>query len=53
MDRLQISVPTVLAKYLEEEAKKDGVSVAEVVRRIIRWYMDTYPGADEKQGEGE
>jgi hypothetical protein len=36
MHRLQISLPHEQARFLEERARLDGVSMAEVVRRLIR-----------------
>lgn len=35
MHRLQISLPHRQARFLEERARLDGVSMAEVVRRLI------------------
>ena len=35
MHRLQISLPHSQARFLEERAQLDGVSMAEVVRRLI------------------
>jgi hypothetical protein len=35
MHRLQISLPHGQARFLEERARLDGVSMAEVVRRLI------------------
>src|SRR5580692_7580087 len=35
MHRLQISLPTAQVDYLGERARRDGVSIAEVVRRLV------------------
>jgi hypothetical protein len=35
MHRLQISLPPRQARFLEERARLDGVSMAEIVRRLI------------------
>jgi hypothetical protein len=35
MHRLQISLPTSQVDYLGERARRDGVSIAEVVRRLV------------------
>lgn len=35
MHRLQISLPHTQARYLEQRARLDGISMAEVVRRLI------------------
>ncbi len=35
MHRLQLSLPTWQAQYLAERADREGVSMAEVVRRLI------------------
>lgn len=36
MHRLQISLPEWQAQYLAERARHDGVSIAEIVRRLVR-----------------
>jgi hypothetical protein len=35
MHRLQISLPTAQVDFLGERARRDGVSIAEVVRRLV------------------
>jgi hypothetical protein len=35
MHRLQISLPAWQSQFLAERARRDGVSVAEVVRRLV------------------
>ena len=35
MRRLQISLPEWQAQYLAERAQRDGVSIAEVIRRLV------------------
>lgn len=35
MHRLQVSLPEWQAQYLSERARKDGVSIAEVIRRLV------------------
>ncbi|MCP3960408.1 MAG: hypothetical protein GY719_21395 [bacterium] len=35
MHRLQISLPEWQAQYLAERARRDGVSIAEIVRRLV------------------
>jgi len=36
MHRLQISLPEWQSQFLSEQARRHGVSVAEVVRRLVR-----------------
>jgi hypothetical protein len=36
MHRLQISLPKWQAQYLAERAKRDGVSIAEIIRRLVK-----------------
>ena len=36
MRRLQISLPRSQARFLAERARRDGVSIAEVIRQLIR-----------------
>ncbi len=36
MHRLQISIPEWQAQYLAEQAKSDGVSIAEIIRRLVK-----------------
>ena len=36
MHRLQISLPEWQAQYLAERAQRDGVSIAEIIRRLVR-----------------
>lgn len=35
MHRLQISLPEWQAQYLAERARRDGVSIAEIIRRLV------------------
>ncbi len=49
MHRLQISLPEWQAQYLSEQARRHGVSVAEVVRRLVqRAAESTKPPAEAK-----
>ena len=41
MHRLQISLPHGQARFLEERARLEGVSMAEVVRRLIEREVDS------------
>ena len=36
MHRLQISLPRSQIKYLTDRARREGVSIAELIRRLIR-----------------
>jgi hypothetical protein len=49
MHRLQISLPHRQARFLAERARLDGVSMAEVVRRLI----ERETGSEEPGGGGE
>ncbi len=35
MHRLQISIPEWQAQYLASRARRDGVSIAEIIRRLV------------------
>ncbi len=41
MHRLQISLPEWQAQYLAERARRDGVSIAEIVRRLVKRESET------------
>lgn len=43
MKRQMISFAEAQEQHLSDEAKRLGVSVSELVRRIVDWYIDTYP----------
>lgn len=36
MHRLQISLPHEQVRFLAERARRDGISIAEVIRRLVR-----------------
>ena len=36
MHRLQISIPEWQAQYLADRAKRTGVSIAEIIRRLVK-----------------
>ena len=44
MHRLQISLPQEQVRFLSERARRDGVSIAEVIRRLVRREEDAAPG---------
>jgi len=50
MHRLQISLPHRQARYLEQRARMDGVSMAEVVRRLIECESGSVTGAEDVEG---
>ena len=41
MHRLQISLPEWQAQYLAERAQRDGVSIAEIIRRLVKRESET------------
>ena len=41
MHRLQISIPEWQAQYLAARAKRDGVSIAEFIRRLVERERET------------
>ncbi len=43
MHRLQISLPHDQMRFLAEQARRGGVSIAEVVRRIVRRELEDAP----------
>ena len=43
MHRLQISLPQSQAQFLAERARRDGVSIAEVIRQLIRREEEAVP----------
>jgi len=43
MKQRAISFTDEQDEYLNAEAKRQGVTVSELVRRIVAWWMDTYP----------
>ncbi len=45
MHRLQLSLPSWQTQYLAERAERDGVSMAEVVRRLIAREASSRDGA--------
>ena len=56
MKRQMISFSEPQDKYLIEQAEKLGISVSELVRRIVDWYQDTYPltaKVEVKQDDGK
>lgn len=50
MHRLQISLPHRQARFLEERARLDGVSMAEVVRRLIAREAESAQGSRHVDG---
>lgn len=49
MHRLQISLPPWQMKYLQDRARREGVSLAETIRRLIAREADSAPAKDPKQ----
>lgn len=49
LHRLQVSLPRWQAQFLEERAEQEGVSMAEVVRRLVRAEAEARPSG--KGGE--
>ncbi len=49
MHRLQISLPEWQAQYLAERARRDGVSIAEVIRRLV--YRESQATAAQSSAE--
>lgn len=45
MHRLQISLPEWQTQFLAERARRDGISIAEVVRRLVRREADAAASA--------
>ena len=45
MHRLQISLPEWQTQFLAERARRDGVSIAEVVRRLVQRESEVVRGA--------
>ncbi len=43
MHRLQISLPESQARFLAERARRDGVSIAEVIRQLVRREEEAAP----------
>lgn len=43
MHRLQISLPRSQIKYLTDRARREGVSIAELIRRLIHSEAETLP----------
>jgi len=43
MHRLQISLPQSQVRFLAERARRDGVSIAEVIRQLIRREEEAAP----------
>jgi hypothetical protein len=43
MHRLQISMPEEQVRFLSERARRDGVSIAEVIRRLVRREEEAVP----------
>ncbi len=41
MHRLQISLPEWQVQFLSEQAKRDGISIAEAIRQMIRREAET------------
>lgn len=50
MHRLQISLPEWQAQYLAERARRDGVNIAEVIRRLVK--RESESPADQRPAEG-
>lgn len=50
MKKQLISFTDPQAEYLENEAKRLGLSIAELVRRAVDWYRDTYPFIGKEEG---
>ena len=50
MHRLQISLPHGQARFLEERARLEGVSMAEVMRRLIEREAESARGAGNLEG---
>lgn len=46
MHRLQVCLPHDLHRFLIRKAERDGVSVAEVIRRLVIHEADETPAAD-------
>ena len=46
MHRLQISLPQWQVQFLRERARRDGVSLAEVIRQMIEDEADTSRGSN-------
>ena len=44
MKKQMQSFTNTQSEFISREAGRLGVSQAEVVRRALDWYMDTYPG---------
>lgn len=47
MHRLQISLPEWQVQYLTDQARRDGVSMAEVVRRLVSREAESAPRAQD------
>ena len=47
MHRLQISLPREQMRFLQERARRDGVSAAEVIRQLIRREAESTTVTDE------
>ena len=45
MHRLQISLPEWQAQYLAERAQRDGVSIAEIIRRLVKRETEASAGS--------
>jgi hypothetical protein len=43
MHRLQISLPHEQARFLSDRARRDGVSIAEIIRRLVRRELEAAP----------
>jgi len=43
MHRLQISLPRSQLRYLADRARREGISIAEVVRRLVQRDKETTP----------
>ncbi len=49
MHRLQISLPEWQAQYLAERARRDGVSIAAIIRRLVE--LESQAAADHSSAE--